>query len=380
MSERNIHDPQDPGAELPVEGAVDTVGGVGTTPGSRLTSIHLFPFLASGVELLTGFFNRLETQYSGTFDGKRIGRLVMAGTNTLINLLSHIGDETEEGADLLTAVQSTLAGPLRQDLGVIASDTYNAKLIAQALGFRKVVGIDAGAYVAPAVTPSNAVTFTGVNLLGRVWFLYNVTERKYYRITNVVDPSGGAVGTLTLETQIATANSLLLIPYTDTPHAWNSAADALQTLAVVGDPPRINGPATFISQTAITANGTYQWVLPCALYGRFQVQIIWSNAANNPRTFQFRSYGKVDDVAWPVPGGGISTINPTLSCDDKWDPHTLGGATQFGAAPAVSGTIVARMLEQTGYNSIAIEAVVALNDAANASTVTAYVTLYGATK
>jgi hypothetical protein len=249
------------------------------------------------------------------------------------------------------------------------------------LGERRVVPIDGGS-ITPPVAGGNVVQFTGVMLAGKAWKVFNLTERTWHHISSAItDPAGGGMGTFTIAPPVVAANCVLLIPYQSTPHAWNSAADAEQTMAVVGDPPRINGPVTFISQTAATDNGTYQWVIPCALYGRWQLQIIWSTAAGT-RTVQFRSYGKVDDAAWPLPAGGpptVTTINQALCIDDKWDPHTLGGATQFGAVAAGNGTLVARILEQTGYHSIAVEAVVAGDDANN-TVITAYYTLYGATK
>jgi hypothetical protein len=154
MSERNVHDPQDPGSELPVEGAVDTVGGTGSTPGSRPTSIHLFPFLASGVELATGFFNRLETQFSGIKDGKRVGRLVVAAGSSVTNLLTSIATGAEDIEDMLQALLSRLdAVKVPVDRMSILSLAYN--YAAQAVQFIQVVAAPK-AVNGPATLLSNA--------------------------------------------------------------------------------------------------------------------------------------------------------------------------------------------------------------------------------
>jgi len=257
MSERNVHDPQDPGSELPVEGAVDTLGGTGTTPGSRPTSIHLFPFLASGVELATGFFNRLETKYTGTRDGKRIGQLVVAAGSAVTNLLTSIVTGTEDIEDMLQALVSRL------DAVKVPVDRM----------------------------------------------------------------------------------SILSL-------AYNYAAQAIQTLAVVGDPPRINGPATFwVVAGANVPSNTYQFIIPCAMYARQGIQIYFTNTGAT--LFQFRSYAKVDDIAWPAAGA----IPAQYSIDNLWQYPT--GSLVFGAPPiggvGIYNALIARMQDPTPWNSIAIE-------------------------
>ena len=369
MTDRICQDPQDVGRDLPVEGAVDTTGGVGTTPGSRPTSRHLFPTLIEGVELATGFFNRLESKYVGIKDGFRIGNLITSLPSSLVNLFSALLDSTEETSDLLTVIHSTLT-TIKRDTGLLNADTYVAKQLAYALGLRKVVGVDGGAYVYPAV-PSNVVTFTGVNLVGRVWFLYNPTDQTFYRIIAVVDPAGGAVGTLTLDKQIGTAGTILFIPYSAAPHAWNSAVDAIQSLAVAGDPPRINGPSTFLSVgAAVIGAGTTQYILPCANYGRYAISIVWTSASTT--TLQFRSYGKHDDALWAAAGA----IPATYCIDAKWEYSDTGA--QFGIAPATTGVLVANMIAPKGYNSIAIEMIAAAS--AGFTPTTGTYTLYGGTK
>jgi hypothetical protein len=280
MSERNVHDPQDPGSELPVEGAVDTLGGTGSTPGSRPTSIHLFPFLASGVELATGFFNRLQTMYVGTVDGKRVGQLVVAAGSALTNLLTAIATGTEDIEDMLQALLSRL------DAVKVPVDRL----------------------------------------------------------------------------------SILSL-------AYNYAAQALQTIAVVGDPPRINGPATFWSVTAANVgNGTTQYIIPCAMYARQGIQIYFTNAGAT--LLQFRSYAKVDDIAWPAAGA----IPAQYSIDNLWQYPAAGlvfGAPPIGGA-GVYNALIARMQDPTPWNSIAIE-VIASASAGNTTGVGTY-TLQGGTK
>jgi hypothetical protein len=236
---------------------------------------------------------------------------------------------------------------------------------------RKLANIDAGA-VTMAATGYTA-TFTGVNLVGRAVVAIEARTGKRLVITNIVDPAGGAVGTLTFSEQVA-AGTVLVVPYLTTPHAWNSAADAIQTLAVVGDPPRINGPAQFIAIAgAAVVDGTYQYILPCALYGREQIQIRWSSAGTT--TFQFRSYGKIDNsIAWPAAG----TIVAGQCIDSLWQYGT--GSLAFGSPPAggaATNVIAARLQDPHGFDSIAIEMIIATQSAT--STVTAFVRLTGGT-
>lgn len=230
--------------------------------------------------------------------------------------------------------------PFTYDLGTLDS---NAR--------RKFVGVDAGAYVSPGAGGTQ-ITFTGVNLLGRLapWII-NVTDRMKHEVTAIVDPAGGAVGTITVRPPIPTASAILILPYTDTPHAWNSAADALQTLAVVGDPPRINGPATFISVNAALA-ANFQYIIPCALYGRYQIDITWYTAGTTQ--VQFMIYGKYNDAAWAA----LGAIPAGYSQNSKF--QTVAGIA-FGAPPIGGGAaatpniLCARMQEPDGFNSFAIE-------------------------
>lgn len=257
--------------------------------------------------------------------------------------------------------------PFTYDLGALDS---NAR--------RKFVNVDAGAYVSPGAGGTQ-ITFTGVNLLGRLapWII-NVTDRMKHEVTAIVDPAGGAVGTITVRPPIPTASAVLILPYTDTPHAWNSAADALQTLAVVGDPPRINGPATFISVNAALA-ANFQYIIPCALYGRYQFEIYWYSAAALSTTqLQFNIYGRYSDAAWDA----LGAIPAGYSQNSKF--QTVAGVA-FGAPPVAGGAalasrtvLVARMQDPDGFNSLAIE-MNSINRDANAVVVVGTYRLTGGT-
>lgn len=242
------------------------------------------------------------------------------------------------------------------------------------VGFRKVLNVDAGTYTAVAAG-ATTISYTGVNLAnvtcGVVW---NVTDHTLHGIVSVTNPAGATPGVITLDRPINTAAAVLYVPYASLPHAYNSAADAMQTLAVVGDPPRINGPATFISTTAAIANGTTQYIIPCSLYARQSVQIVWSRAAGT-RTIQFNAYGKIDTAAWAAAGA----IPAAYLINGATDWHYTAGSTAFGAAAAGSGVILAWTDEPRPWDSIAIEMVVTNTDANN-STVTANYVLYGGTK
>lgn len=267
--------------------------------------------------------------------------------------------------DLVKAWGNWQGVPYGNDIGSI-----------EAMVGRKYVAVDAGAYVSPAVanggTAANPITFTGVNLLGRISYIFNVTDRTFHRAVTVVDPAGGAVGTIVCDPPIRTANSVLRIRFASTPHAWNSATDATQTLAVSGDPPRINGPATFISETTAKDNGPYQWILPCANYGRWGFEIIWTANGGTARTVAWHAFGKINDAVWAAPGAIPAVYNiDTLI-------QATAGSTAWGAV-AGSGAIEGRLVDPGPFNSVCFEALVAADDA-NTTTITAWITLYGGTK
>lgn len=308
---------------------------------------------------------------SGGFIVEKFSELI---ANLLAGVLAQTSDLTDD-ADATLGQLGTLLDLVNTRLGGNQSAYLWQSLLSSisGLGFRKILQTDAGAYTAPAAG-GNVISFTGVNLLGRTPFVaWNLTERRLHLITTIVDPVPPAVGTITLETPVGAANTVWLIPYLDVPHAWNAALDATQTVAVTGDPPRINGPATFLAVTAaVIGNGTTQYVLPSAMYARQGIQIVWTCAGAT--TLQFNVYGKVDDAAWAAAG----TI-PQGYRINSWFQHTPAGVA-FGAPPigtATANIIEARLQDAGQFNSIAIE-MVATNSAGN-STVTGTYRLAGGT-
>lgn len=241
------------------------------------------------------------------------------------------------------------------------------------VGFRKVLNVDAGTYTAVAAG-ATTISYTGVNLAnvtcGVVW---NRTDRTLHGIVSVTNPAGATPGVITLDRPINTAAAVLYVPYASLPHAYNSAADATQTLAVVGDPPRKNGPSQFYTTNSAIANGPTGWVLPCAIYGRMGVQIVWTTAAGT-RTLQFNAYGKIDNGAWAAWGA----IPAVYQINGATDWHYTAGSTAFGAAAAGNGSIVAWFDDPRPFDSVAIEMVTALTDA-NFTVVNCHYDIYGGT-
>jgi hypothetical protein len=238
------------------------------------------------------------------------------------------------------------------------------------VGFRKVLNVDAGTYTAVAAG-ATTISYTGVNLAnvtcGVVW---NRTDRTLHGIVSVTNP-GVNPGVITLDRPINTAAAVLYVPYASLPHAYNSAADATQTLAVVGDPPRINGPATFISVNAAVIAANVQYVLPCALYGRDQIQIVWTCAGTS--LLQFNAYGKYDAAAFAA----VGTIPAGYLINTEFQ-HT--GTVVFGAPPvggAGPNIIKARLQDPDGFDAIAIEMIV--TSSGGNSTVTGTYRLTGGT-
>lgn len=272
-------------------------------------------------------------------------------TLTIESSLSLLVNSSESLEDLGSATRSDLA-LIHNTLAGLRSEAAILDALAT-IGYRKVLGVDAGAYVAPA-GGATTFTFTGVNLLGKAFVVFDRTYKTLHYITNIVDPAGGAVGTITVDRPFISTPvaSVLVVPYMATPHAWNSATDATQTLAVAGDPPRINGPATFLAWNAALA-ANQQIILPCALYGRYQIDITWYTAGTT--LVQFNIFGKYNDAAW----GALGTIPPGYSQNTKF--QTVAGVA-FGAPPIGGGAagvtaniLCARMQDPDGFNSLAIE-------------------------
>lgn len=244
--------------------------------------------------------------------------------------------------------------------------------VLRALGYRKIVGVGGnGAYTSPAAAGGTVVSFTGVNLLGRIVLVFNESDNLVHVVSNVVDPTGGAAGTFTVFPPVRSATPTLTIPFRDLPYAYNSAADAMQAMLVVGPPPRINGPATFLSVgAAVIGAGTTQYPIPCALYGGVSFEITWTSAGTT--LLQFNAYAKPSDTAWPAAGTIPAAYNRNLTFSYPT------GSTQFGAAPALTGTINADLLLPRGWNSIMIEMVASVSGG-NTPTTGTY-TLFGGGK
>lgn len=392
MAADNLVNPNNRGQDQKVDADVDT----------QATPVVGYPSSSFGTELATGFIDRLEAVFSGvTPAGKRVGRLIASLPSSIVSYLSNIQASSEDIGSLLNFIREELTAgnrylrglgismePFRYDDGVPVPllSMRQGHLLGFDLGtllsgaMRKYVGVDAGAYVSPAAPAAagalfSAVTFTGVTLGGRVRRIYNATDDMVHTVdpVSIVDPVGGAVGTMNVYPAIPSANAVLRIPYSSIPFAWNSATDALQTLAVSGDPPRINGPATFLAVNAANiADGTTQYVLPTANYARQGIQIEWTCAGATLLTFN--AFGKIDDAAWAAAG----TINPGRNIN-AWMQTTPGGVA-FGAPPrggATLNVINARIQDPTRWNSIAIE--MTASQSAGNSTVTGTEVLGGGT-
>jgi hypothetical protein len=328
------------------------------------------PSAGYGYDAALGFW--VPISVSGGYIVEKFSELIanhLAGLLNDTHELNETADSSLTGLSSLLELVNTRYGA--NQMPYLWNSMLNA---ANAIGFRKILNVDAGTYTAVAAG-ATTISYTGVNLAnvtcGVVW---NVTDHTLHGIVSVTNPAGATPGVITLDRPINTAAAVLYVPYASLPHAYNSAADALQTLAVVGDPPRINGPAQFIAITgAAVVDGTYQYILPCALYGREQIQIRWASAGTT--TFQFRSYGKIDNtIAWPAAGAIVAG----QCIDSLWQYGT--GSLAFNSPPAggaATNVISARLQDPHGFDSIAIEMIIATQSAT--STVTAFVRLTGGT-
>lgn len=323
MAQDNLYEPNSTGTDQKVTADADRLD---TTTVHRVGSTKAYPSLTwSDDSAMGALFNRLRSVFTGLdADGKRTGDLIVAPSSGLTNLFTNLIAFAEETTDLLEAVISTL--------GLSRSDVQNL------INWLK-ANLD------------SIVNKNLVHIRDSVWDHEDYFELILSRLENIRQPL-----------------AQLSVLY----YAYNYAVQAIQTIAVVGDPPRINGPATFINIAAANiANGTTQYVIPSALYARQGVQIYWTCV--NTTTLQFNIYGKVDDAAWAAAG----TI-PAGYLINSWMQTTPGIA--FGSPPigGVGPNIIeARIQDPTRWNSFAVE-MVASNSGGN-STVTGTYTLGGGT-
>jgi len=356
MANRIVNDPQSPGDDLPVEGAVDTLGGTGTTKDSRPNSRRLFPELIHAVDQATGHFLRLIGKKTGTVDGHEVGELTVGGNASFVNSLAAIFRGTYGVRDIVAALRSDMNRMIGTGLtarGIILEPgrqgiveqalvrllgTKQGHLLTFDIGMllsgvqRKYIGIDAGAYVAPAAPAgiadlTSSVTFTGVNVTNLVRRIYNVTDDMVHTVVTVVDPAGGAVGTLTVTPAIPSANAVLRIPFSASPFAWNSATDATQTLPIAACPKGVNGPAALLSNAALAeAAGPYHLYLPVSNYDLLSFQIYWAAFAGD--TYQWDILARLDDQA----AGDWVNINTAFTVNGT----ALGGAANAGLTMATT--------------------------------------------
>jgi hypothetical protein len=273
---------------VPMSGTADGSLNVNTTIADVLSEYSAAAILTAVKNLLTSMGDGLATETAVAAELRKLTGLGAVG----------------KASRIMPPRQATVAGHPVTDI----SNEQGMKIVHDiaAVAFdanRKYVGIDAGAYVSPvapaAITDTQSVvTFTGTTLLGRSYVLFNCTDRMYHTILTAVDPAGGAVGTLTVAPAIPSANAVLRIPFTSTPSAMNTAADAMQTIDVVAPPKGVNGPAVLLSNAALVeAMGLVTNIdVPVSNYDLDTIQI-FSDCAVGGETYQWDIFGRIDDQA-----------------------------------------------------------------------------------
>lgn len=240
-----------------------------------------------------------------------------------------------------------------------------------ALGFRKTLGTDGGAYVAPAAG-GNQITFTGVDLDGLTPLVaWNVTERRLHLITAIADPVPPAAGTITLATPVGVANTVWLIPYLSVPHAYTTATDSLRVTNIAPEWSHYAEPTVFINQASQPANNTYQFgPIPCLDYSKVYLQIDWAVSAPGTRVCSWRIYGKMDNAAWPAAG----TINDAQDIS-SWQECTPD-SIPWRSPPIATGRLVCKIITDHQFDSFMVEAVMS-NGSAHNTTILGYYGLSG---
>lgn len=268
-------------------------------------------------------------------------------------------------AENTDTVNDSLAG-VRSDLSVLTAAVGNQDReitgdVVNSAG-RKFVGIDAGAYIITGVT---TITFTGVNLLGRTPFVYDVTTGQERRITSIVDPAGATVGTITLLDPLRATTDTILIPFQTLPHAYEMLTDANRVRRIDPEWAHYVAPVNFLSQAIVEANGTVADIdIPVLDYGRFGFTIVWTGASVI-RNYSWDIFGKINTTAYPA------TIAPFNI--NSWFQLT-SGSSALGTA-ALQGWIVARCQDPLPFSEIRVRRTVAGVDAGNATTLDCWYTL-----
>jgi hypothetical protein len=217
----------------------------------------------------------------------------------------------DEGVGHVSSLANYQGIPYIHDFGTLA-----------ALGFRKVVAVDGGAYTSPAAGGTQ-VTYTGLDLLGLISpSVFNLDDKTWHDVSNVVNPAGANPGTFDLTPPVRSGTPTLVIPYASVPHSYSTLADADRVDRVnpewahMVEPNRVLYLANGSEAGAPTTYHTYVNVVD---YKIITVQIWWQRGGAN--TYQWDILGRLDDAA---PAAGTWTnIN-------AW--FTVAGAALGGAA------------------------------------------------
>jgi hypothetical protein len=323
MAHDNLYNPNATQQDLKVHGEVDrTDVATAGRPGSRKAYPQM-PLL----DQATALFMRMRGLFVGNdADGFRMGDLIVAAGSSTTNLLTAMLNEAEDAGELLQGILSKM-DLSRKDVQTIGD------------WLKKNLNSIVNRYTGSIADSAQELEEFGQAVVSRIDAVKSPIDRL----------------------------SILYL-------AYNYAAQAIQTIAVVGDPPRINGPATFISVNAALA-ANFQYVLPCAMYGRYQVEIVWYTAGTTQ--VQFNIFGKYSDTAWAA----LGAVPPGYSQNTKF--QTIAGVA-FGAPPIGGGAaatpniLVARMQDPDGFNSLCVE-MNSINRDANAVVVTGTYRLTGGT-
>lgn len=333
MAQQIDYDPTTTGSDLKIPGFRDAA-----TTAARSA-------LAAGESLADGLFGLFEGVFSGTSPaGHRLLQMVVSGsttmTNTLSGILSILGDVDD--------ANNTAVGQLGALRNLIyerfSGNTVEALWLADlagtfSTGYRKILGIDAGAYTNPAAL-ATTINYTGVNLNGRTaGLVFDRTNMKKYRILSVTDPVPPAAGVITIYGGFAAASTQLIIPYSDVPHSYDTATDADRGILVAAPPPAVNGPAVLLSSAALAeVAGTYNLDVYVANYDLITVQAFWDAAAGD--TYQFNLWARIDDQ----PAGDWTNINAWFNV----------AGTALGAA-VDPGQFIARISTRTKLRELRVE-------------------------
>jgi len=375
------------GAEHPIQGDLLGLGADGISGKDRIGQPSTTYIQVGGIWVPAGSVPLLVSESWTALIAEKLAALLEAQedtTSSIAEVIARASQRQEIGVPSRALVRDQMpvdqAQPANEGVGHVSGFAnyqgipyYHDLGVLAALGFRKMVAVDGGAYTSPAAG-ADQVSYTGLDLVGLIApVVYNLSDKTWHDVSNVANPAGANPGTFDLYPPVRTATPDLVILYLSVPHSYSTLADATRTDRVNPEWAHMVEPNRVLDFTGQEANNVYQTIWNNVDYSFHGIQIEWSRVAG-ARTYQWDIFGKLDDGAWPAPAAGVSTIPACFNINTLF--QVTAGSTGFAVA-AGAGCIVARTQDRIPFSSICLERTVAGGPDANNSSYECWIDLYG---